>query len=219
MELLTERAGLSAIPRRTARLIVILEGGYDVSFLKRVSQTLHADDPRIPELRALERSGTIVFVPIGGSNFTHWTNRLAGLALPEFHLLDREIPLLTEERQQAAEIVNGRPGCRAVLTGKRAMEHYLSREALREARGLDVAFGDHDDIPQLVARFLIERAGGPDWSALPARSRRRLKDRAKRWLNTEAISRMTVTRLTQRDPAGDIRSWLTTIAEMAVWRG
>src|ERR1700730_3213154 len=117
-------------------------------------------------------------------SFIYWTDRLSGLGIPEFFLLDREISPLTEERLQAAEVVNSRAGCRAVLTKKRAAENYLHPEALRESRGLELAFGDEDDVPLLVARSLLEGMGGPDWSALPSRSRRRLKDRAKRWLNT-----------------------------------
>ena len=206
---------IDARRRRTARLLVILEGGYDVSFLKRISSILHADDPQMPDLRSLEQAGTIVFIPVGGSNFIYWTDRLSGLGIQEFFILDREISPLTEERLQAADIVNSRNGCRAVLTGKRAAENYIHPEALREARGLELHFGDDDDVPQLVARELLEQAGGPDWSALPSRSRRRLKDRAKRWLNTDAVSRMTPERLAARDPHGDVRSWLTAIAEMS----
>jgi hypothetical protein len=85
-------------------------------------------------------------------------------------------------------------------------------EALREARGIDVAFGDDDDVPQLVAQRLLEQSGGPAWSQLPSRGRRRLKDRAKKWLNTEAVARMTADRLAKRDADGDIRLWLTAIA-------
>lgn len=193
---------------------MIVEGGYDVQFLKRISTILHADDPRLPDLRTLENEGAIVFVPIGGSNFCHWADRLARLGLPEFHLLDREVSPLTEERRLAAAIVNRRPGCRAVLTGKRAAENYLDPQVLHEVRGLDVTFGDDDDVSQLVARSLLERSGGPDWCDLPSRTRRRLKDRAKKWLNTEAVSRMTPERLERRDPDGDVRGWLLAIQEM-----
>jgi hypothetical protein len=204
-----------AIPPRTVRALVIVEGSFDVEFLKRVSRILHADDPNLPDLRALEQAGTIIFVPIGGSNFCHWTHRLAGLEIPEFHLYDREVPPLTAEREQAADLVNRRPGCHAVLTSTRAIENFLDPHALLEARGIDIAFGDHDDVPQLVAQRMLELSGGPVWSELPSRGRRRLRDRAKKWLNTEAVARMTAARLAERDPDGDIRLWLTTIAWMA----
>jgi hypothetical protein len=201
-------------PGRTVRLILVIEGGYDVQFLRRIGRMLHADDPRLPDLWMLEQSGKIVFVPCGGSNFCHWTHRLSGLGIPEFHLYDREVPPLTTERRRAADLVNQRPGCHAVLTGKRAMENYLDPQSLREARGIDITFGDDDDVPQLVAQRMLEQSGGPAWSVLPSRGRRRLKDRTKKWLNVEAVERMTADRLAQRDPDRDGRRWLTTIAWM-----
>ncbi|HVX63810.1 MAG TPA: hypothetical protein VHC19_24525 [Pirellulales bacterium] len=50
---------------------------------------------------------------------------------------------------------------------------------------------------------------------MPARSHKRLRERAKRWLNTRAAERMTVERIEQCDPRGEIRLWLETIARLA----
>ncbi len=177
---------------------------------------LDRHDPQVPDLCTLEKSGEILFVPIAGSNFLHWTHRLAGLGLAEFHLLDREVAPLTQERVRAVELVNQRPGCRAVLTGKRAMENYLSPQTLQEVRGIDVTFGDHDDVPQLAAGALLRQSGGPDWSELSSRSRRRLRNLAKKWLNTAAVDRMTPDRLAERDPIGEVRSWLITIGTLGM---
>jgi hypothetical protein len=199
-------------PSPTVRLILVVEGGFDIQFLKRISHVLHADDSRLPELRTLEQSGIIAFLPSGGSNLCHWTHRLSGFGIPEFHVYDRELPPLTAERQHAADLVNRRHDCHAVLTGKRAMENYLDPQTLHEARGIDVKFGDEDDVAELVAQRMLEQSGGPAWAELPSRGRRRLKNRAKKWLNTEAVARMTADRLAQRDPDADIRLWLTTIA-------
>jgi hypothetical protein len=91
----------------------------------------------------------------------------------------------------------------------------LHPDALRQARGIEVEFGDHDDVPRLVARRQLEQTGGPAWSELPSRGRRRLKNRVKKWLNTEAAARMTPDRLAARDPDGDVRLWLTNIADQA----
>lgn len=98
---------------------------------------------------------------------------------------------------------------------KRALENYLDPESLREARGVEVDFGDDDDVPQLVASQLLKQSGGPLRSELPSRGRRRLKNHVKRWINTAAVSRMTAQRLADRDPDCDIRLWLTTIAWLA----
>jgi hypothetical protein len=200
--------------QRTVRLLLIVEGGHDVRFLKRISRTLHADDSNRPDLRTAEQDGLIAFVPVGGSSFCHWTYKLEGLCVSEFHLLDREIPPLTAERQRAVAIVNRRPGCRAALTSKRSIENFLDSQALFEARGIDLAFGDDDDLPDLAARCCFEKAGGFDWVGLRSRTRRRLRDQAKKWLNSTAVEKMSPQRLAIRDPEGEVRSWLISIAEL-----
>jgi len=37
---------------------------------------------------------------------------------------------------------------------------------------------------------------------------------AKQWLNRQAVERMTVEMLDQRDPDGEVRGWLEAIGEM-----
>jgi hypothetical protein len=121
---------------------------------------------------------------------------------------------MTAERQLAVDTVNRRPGCRAQLTGKRALENYLHPAAICDARGIVVSFGDTDDIAGLVAQQALERQGGPAWTDISARGRRRFRDQVKRWLNTRAVELMTVARLSERDSAGDVRNWLMTMAKM-----
>ena len=204
----------ASLSRRTVRLIMVVEGGNDIRFLKRVSRVLHEADPAIPDLKELEQSGTLLFLPTAGSNLRFWTDRLAGLGIPELHLYDRESVPEFYDRQAAAAIVNLRPGCRAFVTSKRTLENYLDPRAIYDARGLEVEFGEQDDVPKLVACQILERSRGPSWSSLPSRARRRLIASVKAWLNVEAVSRMSVERLAARDPAGDIRSWMNVITEM-----
>jgi len=213
------RAGMARRPPAEtyrAKLLVVVEGKHDVEFLRRVSRTLHGDDPRSPDLSELELRGAVVFVPFGGGDILGWTDRLAGLSQSEFHLYDREAPPETAVRERAAAIVNARPNCRAFLTGKRSLENYLSPCAIYEARGVDIRFSDHDHVAELAARYDWSIAGRePPWDALAARARKRLRERAKRWLNTQAAQRMTVERIDQCDPQGDLRAWLQTMARLA----
>jgi hypothetical protein len=53
------------------------------------------------------------------------------------------------------------------------------------------------------------------WELLPLRARKRYRNHVKRWLNTRAVDRMTANRLAERDPDGEVRGWLATIAELA----
>ena len=209
---------VSAKPHRNGgpKLFVVVEGINDVQFLRRISPILHIDDPGLPNLAEMELRGELIFVPFGGGDVSLWTDRLAGLGRAEFHLYDREMPPETESRQRIADAVNRRPRCRAVLTKKRNLESYLAPSAIREAGAVDITFSDHDDVAELVARQMHGRlAGQPLWENLPARTRKRRRDRVKKWLNTRAVERMTPRRLAERDPEAEIRSWLATVARLA----
>jgi hypothetical protein len=212
----SERAPQSQFPSPENRpVLLVLEGETDIQFLRRASAVLQADDRSLPDLGQLERRGKLVFVPFGGDP-RNWIFRFAELGCPEFHLLDREIPPATEIRRESARVVNLRPGCRAAVTNKRSLENYLHPAAIVEARGVEVQFSDDDDVADLVAEqlFLRHRPAG-NWRELPTRARRRLRNRAKSWLSTDALGRMTVARFAERDPEGEIRGWLRQIAELA----
>lgn len=114
----------------------VVEGQNDIEFLRRISSILHAAALTVPDLTAMERRGQLVFVPCGGGELWPWSFRLAHLGRPEFHLYDRESPPETEVRRQVAQIVNLRPGCRAVITEKRSLENYIHPQAVFEARSL-----------------------------------------------------------------------------------
>jgi hypothetical protein len=129
-------------------------------------------------------------------------------------LYDREVPPLTLARQHLVQAINRRPGCAAVLTGKRALENYRHREANWESPGVTVDVDDESDIPERVARQIYEPNGGPPWDQRPRRSRQRLRDRAKHWLNTAGVERMTPERLAQRDPQDDFVRVLPIIARL-----
>ena len=129
--------------------------------------------------------------------------------------MDRDIPPATQIRQQVAAMVNSRPRCQAVITSKRSLENYLPRDAVFEASGIEVAITDDDNVPELVARKVNEQQeSGVAWDELPARVRKQLCYKAKRWLNTRAVDRMTAARLAERD-GGEVRAWLATIAALS----
>jgi hypothetical protein len=198
------------------KVLVFVEGPHAVEFLCRIAAILHDDDAKLPDLAAMERRRELVFVPFGGGDPRLWPLRMAGLGAPEFHLYDREEPPETDFRQQAADVVNWRPGCQAVLTNKRNLENYLHPDAVFEASGIRVVFGDTVHVAELVAKTHYEQ--NPEhvpWENLPPRARKKRRARVKRWLNTRGVERMTLERLAERDPQGEVRAWLTTIARLA----
>ncbi len=211
--------GLSAFLRSSRpaqpQVLVVVEGPNDIEFLRRISAMLHRDDHRLPDLIDMERQGSLVFAPTGGVDLST-AFRFAALGLPEFHLLDRDLPPVTQTRHQIAAMVNSRARCRTVVTSKRALENYLHRDAIFEASGFSVEVTDDDDLPDLVARRANERHEPPiPWDELTHRARKRLRYKAKKWLNTRAVERMTAARLAERD-GGEVRGWLATIASLAV---
>ena len=131
-------------------VLVVVEGPNDIEFLRRISALLHHDDPRLPDLADMERQHALVFAPTGGVDLSS-AFRFAGLHLREFHLLDRDMPPVTQTRHQIAEMVNSRPRCSAAVTFKRSLESYLHSSSIFEASGVSVQFSDDDDLPALVA--------------------------------------------------------------------
>lgn len=197
------------------KVLVVVEGPNDVEFLRRISVILHREDARVPDLAEMERRRALVFVPAGGADSTS-AFRFAALRLPEFHLLDRDMPPATEARQWVAAMVNSRRGCRAVVMSKRSLENYLAPIAVLEASGISIAISDDDNVPELVARRAHEsQEHHVPWEQLPIRARKRLRDKAKKWLNGRAVERMTPERLAESDPSGEVRTWLAIIANLS----
>jgi hypothetical protein len=204
---------------RGPKAIVVVEGAYDIAFLKRISAMLHHHDPELPDLAAMESRGELIFLPFGGGDLWLWATRLARLGCAEFHVYDRESSPETELRQQVADVVNLRPRCRAVLTKKRAMENYLHPSAIREASGLELSFTDDDSVADLAAaKRYTQQCGQPPWDELEPRVRKRRRNRAKKWLHTKAVDRMTPNLLAESDPNGEVISWLQAIARFAEGR-
>ncbi len=198
------------------KLLAVVEGVHDITFLKHISAILHGHDPKLPNLAAMESRGELIFLPAGGGDLWLWVDRLAPLQRPEFHLYDRELPPETELRRRAAAMVNMRPGCEARLTSKRSLENYLHPKAIRDVSGIELNFSDDCNVADLVAeRRYTRQDAEPPWDALEPRIRKRRRNRVKKWLHTKAVGRMTPTLLAERDPEGEVISWLTTIAKLA----
>ena len=198
------------------KVLVVVEGMNDMEFLRRISRILHADQPSVADLGQMERDGTLLFLPVGGSDHRIWSDRLAPLRLPEFHLYDRDVEPRTTEHRAAVDAVNRRQGCIAALTTFRHVENYIHPQAIAEGRGVELEYSGEDDVAELLARKCYHQLGGKHpWKDIPQRRRRQMKHRAKRWLNTMAVDRMTSDRLDDRDPVGDVRSWLEAIQWLA----
>ena len=200
-------------PQLSGPVLIIVEGIHDVEFLRRLTANLHLADASIPDLAAGEQTGLVVFVPFGGGSVLAWSSRFAPLRCREHHLYDREIEPETPVRQEAVDRINRRPNCHALLLRKRALENYLHTAAIVNAGGGLIVVNDEESMALAVARDWYHRQPQAcPWDALTPRARRRMAARSKRWLNTVAVNAMTLGMLHQRDPAGELLSWLRKIA-------
>ena len=205
-----------AAPIVTVRpVLVIVEGVHDVEFLRRISGMLHAKDERLPDLEGMERRGELIFIPIGGVGIASWTQRFRPLDLPEFYLLDGELPPETDRRRRILQSLDDRPRSIGRLTSKRSAENYLHPAAIAAICGVEIEFGDLDGVVGLLARAIHQRWNGGTWDRLTPSQRRRRMAKAKKRLNTQVASQMIPALLAVRDPTGEVEGWLHSIAELA----
>ena len=186
-------AALGVVPDNRVRVLICVEGPSDVSALKWLSRALHGTDATLPDLGTDPR---VAFVVLGGATLSHWVTEhyLKGLGRPEVHIYDSDVA------KYGAHIatVNGRAdGSWGLLTVKFEIENYLHPDAIQDGLGLAVAFGDTDDVPQIVANLTGWRA-----------------DTAKRKLAQQAFPKMNAARIAERDPLGEVADWLTRIGAL-----
>ena len=114
----------------------------------------------VPDLAQLDDDGVIIFIPVAGNNLASWISRLANLNLPEFHIVDRHAkPEKTSPNQRLIDKINARDRCQAYLTSKEEIENYLHPNAIKAARPeVDISFGDFDDVPDMAAQAIHNRA-------------------------------------------------------------
>ena len=207
---------LGVLPDHKVKVFIGVEGVNDIDFLKNISQVLLQAGEDVIDLTKLEAEGEIIFVPLGGSSLTLWTHRLAGLNRPEFHLFDRDQPPTTKSsHQDAVDAINARANAIAMLTKKREMENYIHPQAIENSIDVNLAYGDFDDVPELVAQHLhVANGGAGKWHDLDADKKKKKESRAKRRLNNEAVSAMTVAMLDEIDTNGNVRSWLREISRL-----
>ena len=142
----------------TLRAVVVVEGIHDAEFLKRISHTLSRTDADVPDLGQLETAGLIAFVINNGTSIA-FPAGLSANGPSEFHLLDQETGPTSVQRKAAVAAINARSNCRAALTSKRAIENYLHPEAIREAGGIEITFGDFDDVAEIAAKATFNPEG------------------------------------------------------------
>jgi putative ATP-dependent endonuclease of OLD family len=205
---------LGVLPDNGVRLFIGVEGKHDINHLKIIAKVLLDACEDVPDLAKLDEEGKIIFIPVGGSNVQLWVSRLKELKRPEYHIFDRDTePPDQPHYHKEIDGINAQENCEAKATSKLELENYLHHDAIKEAREeVDIEFGDFDDVPELAAKALHDASESEnEWGDLDEECKRKKLSTAKKWLNTTAVENMTAERLTERDPDGDVRSWLSDI--------
>jgi AAA15 family ATPase/GTPase len=208
----TIRENLGILSNHNICVFVGVEGPNDIEFFNRISEILSQSEADIPNLKAAESQGRLVYIPMGGSTLELWTNRLEGLDIAEIHIMDRDNPPPQRAKyQDAADSVNARGGnAVAYITNHRETENYIHVDAINEEFNIQIAQPlAFDDVPLLVAEAVHTASGSPfPWLTLDDDKKSHKESRAKKRLNRGAVSRMNAIRLNMSDPNNDIRIWL-----------
>ena len=214
---------LGVLPDNTVKLFIGVEGNNDIIFLQTISSALRNDGIDFPDLEKMELAGEIVFFPCGGSNLVLWSSRLEVLNRPEFHLCDRDVaPPAVPRYQYHVDEVNTRDHCKARSTKKKEIENYLHKDAIIAAYheiGINLSlaanFGDHDDVPQEIARLVHEESNSSKtWKDLSDEQIKEKESKAKRVLCTRATKYMTKDLLDEIDTENDLIEWFQDIESL-----
>ena len=208
---------LGVLPDHDVKIFIGLEGRNDINFLKNMSRILRKGGEDVIDLFELEDKGYVIFFPLGGSNLTLWTAKLANLNRPEFYLFDRDDqPPTISKYQQTVDEINKRDHCVAVLTSKKEIENYIHPLAIQRVRpDIVIKHSDFDDIPALVAQTIHTSSESQySWVELSEDKKEKKISSAKNWLNSEASNAMTPEMLNEIDQSGDVRSWMAVIKKL-----
>lgn len=208
---------LGVLPDRRVQVLVFVEGTNDIEFLERISSILKQHHTDVVDFSSDHR---VALIPLGGGSLKQWVakNYLKNLGLPEVHIYDRDDANPPKYQAECNAINSRKDKSWAVITTKRELENYIHPHAISEAmNGIEVTITDTCDVPFIVAQKIHESSGSPrSWEDI-LKDEKELKDkvnRAKRRLNRDAVARMTVARLAQSDPDGEILGWLKRIYAM-----
>ncbi len=209
--------GILPNPSDRVKVLLYVEGNHDVNALKRYSQIISDNDPSFVNLMSSTEVGYVI---TGGSALKHYIEQkhLDGLGKPEIHVYDNDVA----EYRTAVQCINAEGNEKKIAfnTSKMELENYLHHEAIIEAYAengtiiqLD-EIGDEDDVPMLVAKA-TNAVTNNNWEDLSDEKKKELSSNKKKYLNTQAIEKMNVDRIRNRDGYEDICHWLAEISRLA----
>lgn len=207
--------GILPNPADKVKIIIYVEGNHDVNGLKRYGKILRDEDPELFDLNSDE----IAWIITGGSSLKHYVENkyLEGLGKPELHLYDSDVAsYITVVAKINAE---ANPLKKAFYTIKSELESYLHHEAINEAYNEQanacalMQINDADDVPFKVAEHIYSNTGN-NWTLLDGNKQSEKASAKKGFLNTNAVEKMTIQRLKDRNGYDEMKTWLIEIKKL-----
>lgn len=207
--------GILPNPADKVKILIYVEGNHDVNGLKRYGNILYTEDEELIDLNSDE----IAWVITGGSSLKHYLENkyLEGLGKPEFHLYDSDVASYIDVVAQINAEAN--PLKKAFNTVKSELESYLHHEAINEAYNEQAnpcnltEINDEDDVPYKIAKHIYINSGN-DWDLLDERKQSEKSSAKKGFLNTNAVEKMTIEKLKDRNGYNEMRNWLNEIKKL-----
>ena len=210
-------SSLGILPDNKVKLFIGVEGCNDIEFLKAVSKNYAAiDSVSYPDLDEAEKSGEIVFIPVGGSNLKLWISRLNGLTRPQIYFMDRDNEPPQPAKYQAEYDSLVREGHTAYITQRKELENYIALSILQKTcpnySGTGATF---ENVPTLFAKAIHEASGSSHtWEEILGDKEKfdKKESQAKKRLNRDLAMRMnTIDLLRENDPNCELSNWLIAI--------
>lgn len=207
--------GILPNPADKVKILIYVEGNHDVNGLKRYGKILYSEDHSLIDLN----SDVIAWVITGGSSLKHYLENkyLEGLGKPEFHLYDSDVDSYKDVVAQINAEAN--PLKKAFNTTKSELESYLHHDAINEAYNEQsnpcnlTEITDTDDVPFKVAQHIYNNTGN-DWTLLDEKKKSEKSNAKKGFLNTNAVDKMTIQKLKDRNGYEEMRTWLNEIKRL-----
>ncbi len=180
-----------------SRLVICVEGEFDIKFIKNINQN-------IPELKAIVdlEATQINIIPLQGGNLKNWVDRnyLKGSNVTEFHLYDRDSNSgrNSEQYKKQCQEINARDdNSICIMTNKREMENYIPKSLIEVEFNIDcssIENWDIEDIPTFI------------------KNRTNLDEKAvKGILNGKLSKQITKEHLEELNSFDEIKSWFENI--------
>lgn len=184
------------------KVVICVEGEYDIKFLTNVNQCID----EYKNIIDLDKE-KISLIPLQGGNLKNWVNRnyLKDSNIIEVHIYDRDSNSgkNTEQYRKQYDEINGRDDkSYAFMTEKKELENYIHKSIIQNEFNItldDIENYDIEDIPT----FIKNKSTNKDENAI------------KGILNGKLSKQITKEHLEELQAFDEIKSWFEKIKELA----